>query len=425
MDKALLITPNDADALYYRGFVLGELNRCEDAAASYERALKARPSDAKTKFALCMASLPTLYMDGAEIAQRRDLYAARLQSLSAEVARGRARDFAGGVGPKQPFYLAYQGENDRDLQSIYGAMVCKIMADRYPVAAVAEMPLPGEADQGRHRQRILSQPFELENPDQGLAQRARPATLSPVRLLHRRGRRRADRRGRAALRALRPRSPAGRALARRDPGRRAACPDLSRGRHGQHRGSTRGPASRAGAVQFLGASGHQRISDPGLFPEQRPHGAGGRPGSLHRATGSPAQSLVLLRTAGDTARGDRTLHARHALDCDRLLVRTILVQISAPVRRGLCAHRARACRLPVRLHRASCGPRRHRCCSGNGWNGPSAPWASRRRIIAYAAAARPAQVRRRDRAAATSFSTASAGRVAIRPSKACTTICRS
>jgi predicted O-linked N-acetylglucosamine transferase (SPINDLY family) len=145
LDKALLITPNDADALYYRGFVLGELNRCEDAAASYERALKARPRDAKTEFALCMSSLPTLYMGAAEIAQRRDVYAARLQSLSAEVARGRARDFAGGVGPKQPFYLAYQGENDRALQSIYGAMVCKIMADRYPAAALAGMPPPGEA----------------------------------------------------------------------------------------------------------------------------------------------------------------------------------------------------------------------------------------------------------------------------------------
>ena len=142
-DKALLITPNDADALYYRGFVLGEINRCEDAAASYQRALAARPGFAKAKFALCMASLPTLYMDAAEIPQRRDLYAQRLATLTAEVARGPLRDFAAGVGPKQPFYLAYQGENDRALQSHYGAMVCKIMA-RDGAGAVASMPRPDE-----------------------------------------------------------------------------------------------------------------------------------------------------------------------------------------------------------------------------------------------------------------------------------------
>ena len=232
-DKALLITPNDADALYYRGFVLGELNRCEDAAASYERALKARPSDAKTKFALCMASLPTLYMDVAEIAQRRDLYAARLQALSAEVARGRARDFAGGVGPKQPFYLAYQGENDRALQGIYGAMVCKIMADRYPDPAIAEMPTPGEAV----RVGIVSDSFATIRTGKsrsGAGSASSTGGAFACSAITRDARADAQTEEAATpLRALRPRSAAGRALARRDPGRRAACPDLSRGRHGQ------------------------------------------------------------------------------------------------------------------------------------------------------------------------------------------------
>jgi predicted O-linked N-acetylglucosamine transferase (SPINDLY family) len=36
---------------------------------------------------------------------------------------------------RQPFYLAYQGRNDRDLQTTWGAMSCKIMAARYPAAA--------------------------------------------------------------------------------------------------------------------------------------------------------------------------------------------------------------------------------------------------------------------------------------------------
>ena len=144
-DKALLITPNDADALYYRGFVLGELNRCEDAAASYERALKARPSDAKTKFALCMASLPTLYMDVAEIAQRRDLYAARLQS-SERRGRPRPRPRLRRRRRAQAAFLSrlpgrQRSRSARPLRrhgvQDHGA--------RYPGAAIAEMPTQGRA----------------------------------------------------------------------------------------------------------------------------------------------------------------------------------------------------------------------------------------------------------------------------------------
>src|SRR5262249_52079337 len=140
LDKALAINPHDADALYYRGFVLGEINRCDEAAASYELALAARPGFAKARFALCMASLPTLYMEADEIARGRVLYARRLEALQADVARGDAREFAAGVGPKQPFYLAYQGQNDRELQARYGELVCRIMAERYPPATLAPAP---------------------------------------------------------------------------------------------------------------------------------------------------------------------------------------------------------------------------------------------------------------------------------------------
>jgi predicted O-linked N-acetylglucosamine transferase (SPINDLY family) len=89
-----------------------------------------------------MAPLPTLYMEATEIPQRRAAYAERLQRLSAEVERGPAADFAAGVGPKQPFYLAYQGDNDRELQRLYGTTVCRIMAQPQP--KIATLPVQGE-----------------------------------------------------------------------------------------------------------------------------------------------------------------------------------------------------------------------------------------------------------------------------------------
>src|SRR5205085_11342378 len=53
-------------------------------------------------------------------------------------------DLAEAVGAHQPFYLAYQGGNDRDLQSLYGALACRIMTARYRPAALADPPGPGE-----------------------------------------------------------------------------------------------------------------------------------------------------------------------------------------------------------------------------------------------------------------------------------------
>ena len=36
------------------------------------------------------------------------------------------------IGKQQPFFLAYQGLNDRELQQIYGGLVSKIMSLKYP-----------------------------------------------------------------------------------------------------------------------------------------------------------------------------------------------------------------------------------------------------------------------------------------------------
>jgi predicted O-linked N-acetylglucosamine transferase (SPINDLY family) len=64
------------------------------------------------------------------------------------VAAGRVPgDLAGAVGSSQPFYLAYQGHNDRDLQRIYGELLCRVMAARYPTPAFP--PPPGEDEKVR------------------------------------------------------------------------------------------------------------------------------------------------------------------------------------------------------------------------------------------------------------------------------------
>jgi predicted O-linked N-acetylglucosamine transferase (SPINDLY family) len=121
------------------------MNRWQEALASYDRALTIRPNDAFVKFASCMAELPILYADEPEIVERRAAYQKRLAALCDDVDRGNARgDLTKAVGSNRPFYLAYQGYNDRDLQARYGSLVCRIMAERYPPAALTPPPAPEE-----------------------------------------------------------------------------------------------------------------------------------------------------------------------------------------------------------------------------------------------------------------------------------------
>jgi protein O-GlcNAc transferase len=140
-EKALSLAPNFADALNNRGRVLRVMNRWQEALESYERALAINPDHSHAKFGLCMAELPILYANEAEIAKQRAAYGSRLNALCEDFNRGNLRgEIADGVGTNQPFLLAYQGYNDKDLQSRYGSLVCHIMARRYPPAALATTP---------------------------------------------------------------------------------------------------------------------------------------------------------------------------------------------------------------------------------------------------------------------------------------------
>jgi protein O-GlcNAc transferase len=144
-DRALTVRPDYAEAHFNRGVALQELARLEEALASYEKAIALKPDYGKAEFALCMAELLILYMDEPEIITRRTAYERRLRALCDALDRStNLAELAQGVGSSQPFYLAYQGYNDRDLQALYGSFVCRLMAKCYPPAALA--PPPGETE---------------------------------------------------------------------------------------------------------------------------------------------------------------------------------------------------------------------------------------------------------------------------------------
>ncbi|MEH2383013.1 MAG: tetratricopeptide repeat protein [Nostoc sp.] len=133
--EAIRIKP-DVDYIYYNlGTLLRDNNKIEAAVEAFEQAVKVTPSYARAKLGVCISQLPIIYSSVDEIEFRRNQYQQHLQNLAKgyeltnQEERAKAAEF---VGALQPFYLTYQGLNDRHLQRTYGEMIYQIMSTRYP-----------------------------------------------------------------------------------------------------------------------------------------------------------------------------------------------------------------------------------------------------------------------------------------------------
>jgi len=143
--EALRIDPNFAMAHYNCGLALRSQARIAEAREHFARAFALQPQALEVELALCMAELPALYDAPAEIDERRAAYAQRLAHLARDVEKaGTPARLADEIGAHQPFYLPYQGRNDRELQSAYGALVCRVMAARYHAAPLPRPPARDE-----------------------------------------------------------------------------------------------------------------------------------------------------------------------------------------------------------------------------------------------------------------------------------------
>ena len=145
LEQLLAAHPDYAEAYHNRGLMLADANRAVEAVASYERAVALKPEHTRARWSACMASLPILYTEEAEIDRQRGEYERRLRALSAAYRAGQIPgDMFKGLGMAQPFFLAYQGRNDRDLQKLFGDLATQIAAKKFPSAEFASPPAPGE-----------------------------------------------------------------------------------------------------------------------------------------------------------------------------------------------------------------------------------------------------------------------------------------
>ncbi|MDJ0796774.1 MAG: tetratricopeptide repeat protein [Calothrix sp. MO_167.B12] len=133
--KALKIKPQLVEVYCNLGNALKKQGKLEAAVESYQQALKIKPDLDRAKFFICINQLPIIYTSSAEIELRRNNYQRHLEDLAQHYQQASLQELkkaTDAVGVSQPFYLAYQGLNDRDLQKIYGEMLVHLMSNTYP-----------------------------------------------------------------------------------------------------------------------------------------------------------------------------------------------------------------------------------------------------------------------------------------------------
>jgi predicted O-linked N-acetylglucosamine transferase (SPINDLY family) len=132
--KAASLAPSDPEVLLLHGQVEKEFGETSAAAASFERAMAARPHDIRPRWERANL-LPLAYASEDEIAQYREGWRKRMLGIAENLALDtpeRINAAVWAVKSASSFRLAYQGMDDRPLQEIHGGVLARIAAARYP-----------------------------------------------------------------------------------------------------------------------------------------------------------------------------------------------------------------------------------------------------------------------------------------------------
>ena len=133
--EALRLSPDMVEANLNLGAMLHDHGYLQEARERYSAVLARKPDQITALWGRCIAQLEILYDRAEDVGAGR----ARYRSLLEEYIGAVRLDTPSGIeaaakvaGEAQPFYLAYQGEVDRDLQDLYGTFLCTVLAARHP-----------------------------------------------------------------------------------------------------------------------------------------------------------------------------------------------------------------------------------------------------------------------------------------------------
>jgi predicted O-linked N-acetylglucosamine transferase (SPINDLY family) len=155
--RAIELAPRMAEPHHLLGLVRMGGGDAAGARRSHERALELDPSHQQARWAAVMARLPAMPPREEEAALSRQDFAAGVQELERWYTKERAGTGHAAVGSTQPFYLAYQRGNHRELMQGYARLCARLMRQwsGAPTAPAHNEPKP----QGKLRLGIVSAHF--------------------------------------------------------------------------------------------------------------------------------------------------------------------------------------------------------------------------------------------------------------------------
>jgi len=132
-EDAVRRLPDDPRIRVAQAEFLAEQGLAEEARAEFRRAEALDPRNLRAALGARLV-LPAIYRDAADLEASRDRFARGLEELHAEAPRFTGASPAAALSGATwtNFYLAYQGRNDRELQSRYGDLLDKVLRPRLP-----------------------------------------------------------------------------------------------------------------------------------------------------------------------------------------------------------------------------------------------------------------------------------------------------
>jgi predicted O-linked N-acetylglucosamine transferase (SPINDLY family) len=125
--KALSIRPNQSLAQYLIGEVLYEKGDTSAAQESYRLALSIEPDYPDARFGLAIATIPKVFKNGESIQKSREAFERELDELERWIPTSKSLEGFTNIGAHQPFYLAYQALDNKDLLTRFGKIGCDIL----------------------------------------------------------------------------------------------------------------------------------------------------------------------------------------------------------------------------------------------------------------------------------------------------------
>lgn len=135
--RAILASPDDPAGYVHLGELLYVSGLIAEARGIYDVGLQRLPASPILNWVRCMAALPMVAADEAEIAAALAEFTERLHGLRAICFADHAalREAARAVGLRSPFFLPYLGQCDPALMALHGALAADIMAANDPIRA--------------------------------------------------------------------------------------------------------------------------------------------------------------------------------------------------------------------------------------------------------------------------------------------------